>query len=186
MFRVAPSLVPLPIIDRQRTAFIGGRGLSSLKLINGPPRAGVPSGYCGGRRLGGVMFGDPKIIQIGFNKCGTVTLNEFFRANGLSTIHWDDGKFALQLIQRMARREDPFADYPKVTVFTDGSVSRADGFLFESFKHFDYIYDFHPDAYYILNTRDSHDWLISRSNHYDLAERHMRAHGFSSLEEVFG
>ena len=35
-----------------------------------------------------------KIFQIGFNRCGTGSLYNFFKENGFISIHWDSGEIA--------------------------------------------------------------------------------------------
>lgn len=40
-----------------------------------------------------------KIFQIGFNKCGAVSLHKFFLDNGLKSIHWDNGNLAKKSIR---------------------------------------------------------------------------------------
>lgn len=109
------------------------------------------------------MNSGPRIFQIGFNKCGTTSLHRFFLANGLASVHWENGEIALRFFARMARGEDPFADYPQAVAFTD--MIKVRGSLLEPYKHVDYIHRWYPDAYFILNTRNASDWIESRVKH---------------------
>ena len=106
-----------------------------------------------------------KIVQIGLNKCGTTSLHKFFLRNGIPSVHWDEGKLAKCLYERYSRGEDPLIDYPKITFFSDLECVLRDRKLVEAYKLFKYIYNWYPDAYYILNTRNVGAWLRSRSRH---------------------
>ena len=39
----------------------------------------------------------PKIIQIGFNKCGTQSLHAFYEMHGFKSIDWDSGNLAARI-----------------------------------------------------------------------------------------
>lgn len=107
----------------------------------------------------------PVIVQIGFNKCATRSIASFFALSGLNSVDWDRGLLARRAAKRMERGEDPFADYPDGMVFSD---MEDQGFFrptIEFYKQYAYILQHHPDAYFILNTRDKSDWLRSRVRH---------------------
>jgi hypothetical protein len=46
-----------------------------------------------------------KIFQIGFNKCGTSTIHHYLRANGVRSVHWDDGRLAQRMFANLADRK---------------------------------------------------------------------------------
>ena len=110
------------------------------------------------------MNGTRRIFQIGFNKCGTTTLHRFFQDNGLTSVHWENGAIAENFFCRAQRGEDPFADYPDVVAFTD-MIKLGDSVLLEPCKSIETIYRWHPDSYFILNTRNAFDWIESRVKH---------------------
>jgi len=137
--------------------------------------------------------GRKRIIQIGFNRCGTRTLHGFFLRNGISSVHWERGRIAKQFYARKAAGEDPFTDYNgsllrlrRHTValtdmqFLDGKV------LLEPFKDYEYIHRFYPDAYYILNTRDRESWVRSRILHGagNFLRRYQSYLGGAGVDEV--
>lgn len=114
----------------------------------------------------------PRIFQIGFHRCGTTSLHGFFLRNGIPSVHWDERRLALRFAARMARGEDPVADYPETIAFTD-MMSIGPERIIEPYKQFDYIRRHHPDAYFLLNTRDRERWIESRLNHiFPLAEQY--------------
>lgn len=104
------------------------------------------------------------IFQIGFNKCGTTSLHKFLIRSGIRSVHWERGKLAKCIMARMEAGEDPIADFPTTIGFTDMIALEA-GLLLEPYKRFDYLHNWHPDAIFILNTRDRENWILSRSSH---------------------
>ena len=42
---------------------------------------------------------EPHIFLIGFNKCGTTSFHNYFKANGISSVHWRSNTLALALYQ---------------------------------------------------------------------------------------
>ena len=39
----------------------------------------------------------PRIFLIGFNKCGTTSFHDYFKANGIASVHWRANTLALAL-----------------------------------------------------------------------------------------
>jgi hypothetical protein len=80
-----------------------------------------------------------KIFFIGFHKTGTGYYNSLFKKLGFRSLHhwiWTRGN------SLVLRRYD---------VFLDGCLHR-----------YETLYRKYPDAFYILNTRELTDWLVSR------------------------
>lgn len=105
-----------------------------------------------------------RVFQIGFNKCGTSSLHNFFLGNGIPSVHWQSGELAVRIHARMRQGEDPVLDYPGITAFTD-MIHLTHQVLIEPYKAIDIFYRWHPDAYYVLNTRNCSDWVESRVRH---------------------
>ena len=40
---------------------------------------------------------EPKIFQIGFNKCGTRSITQLFHDSNVRSIHWDEGRLAIKM-----------------------------------------------------------------------------------------
>jgi hypothetical protein len=128
----------------------------------------------------------PRIFQVGFNRCGTKSLADFFERNGLSSVHWKGGALAAAI--ELARREGrPLLHYvDDYDVYTDmemrdvpkvmsrlikGRILRRlskkldpekDRSPIYAFKYFRQLDDQYPRSKFILNTRDVDRWVASR------------------------
>ena len=47
----------------------------------------------------------PKIFLIGFNKCGTTSFHNYFKANQISSIHWRANTLALALKSNLKKKK---------------------------------------------------------------------------------
>jgi hypothetical protein len=107
-----------------------------------------------------------KIFQIGFNRCGTLSLKKFFTSNGVKSVHWrtQDGKnVCLSAMENLNNNRKMF-DGMDYTFYSDLEFVSSDKivYLYENFKTMDEQY---PDSKFILNTRDIDSWVNSRLNH---------------------
>ncbi|MBW3560800.1 MAG: hypothetical protein KY449_13775 [Proteobacteria bacterium] len=127
-----------------------------------------------------------KIFQIGFNKCGTRSLNHFFEKNGLLAVHWQGGRLALQIQSNVDEGRPALEGLPDAVFYSDLEGPKHHPKLIEAFKLFDRIYEAEPWAYFILNTRNIDKWIASRMNHNlgGYAQRHLRLLGLSSLVDL--
>jgi hypothetical protein len=118
----------------------------------------------GGRARGAATTVPVRIFQIGFNKCGTRTIDHFFGDNGFRTAHWKRGRLARAIYANLTNGRSLIAGFEEVEVFTDMEfVDKS--FAFEAFKLFPYLAAEFPDAVFILNTRNRDDWIRSRISH---------------------
>lgn len=106
-----------------------------------------------------------KVFQIGFSKCGTVTLANFFSSNGIPTIHHgSDGILPLTMYQNHQQNRPLISpEFNQYYVFTDLDLLQHEPQIsigMQLFKELDKQY---PDSKFILNTRDKTAWLKSRS-----------------------
>lgn len=130
-----------------------------------------------------------KIFQIGFNKTATRSLHWFFMDNNIPSIHWDGGRLARAMMYRIERGEDPCADYPDITVFTDMiALDEERNILIEVYKEFEALHRWYPDALFILNTRHVEDWIKSRMRHKkgDFLRRYMKIHNLPNADAAAG
>ena len=113
-----------------------------------------------------------KIFVIGFNKCGTRSFTELFERSGIGCVHWDNNLLAGYILKDIkeigAINLEKY--YPESNAFTDiiyinKSFNDGNVLIVEIFEIIDDIIRSYPDAYYIINTRNVEDWLISRFNH---------------------
>ena len=126
-----------------------------------------------------------KVFQIGFNKCGTSTIHHYLRSNGVSGVHWDDGRLAKRMFANLANGEDLLAGYEDFDAFTDMEYLDNDIFL-EGYKLFPYLAAQYPDAVFILNTREREGWINSRFRHGErtYAARHKAYYNVKSDDQL--
>ena len=148
----------------------------------------------------------PRIFVIGFNRCGTVSLHEFFKRSGLRSVHCDEGRLAVTMIGNALAGRRIIAGYECYDVFSDMYYACVHG-IFEANIYFREIVCQEPDAKFILNVRDIDSWIKSRAYWYyagmgpypsgndmecdppscrlELVESHMRHFGFTGPDQVF-
>lgn len=114
-----------------------------------------------------------KIFQIGFNRCGTRSIFQFFKkncTNNLKCLHWERGKLALEIYRNLKRGkkllEGPYSNhdvYTDMEAFLSFNNEKIVFFANLEYKLFDKQY---PDSKFILNTRNIKNWIASRKRHY--------------------
>lgn len=104
-----------------------------------------------------------KIFIIGYNRCATNSLNDFFRYQGLKGLHWCQGDRFLALETDLRKDDDAAmrAFLAGWTVFSDFTYLPADRFL-ETQGLFATYARICPEAYFIYNDRDVDKWIASR------------------------
>ena len=115
------------------------------------------------------------IFLIGFNKCGTTSFHDFFKANNLTSVHWRANTLAMCMYTNMKRRNIPLlSGLEDWTAYSDmicipGSPwgeSNSDSHpLIEGCRYFKELEQDYPDSLFILNTRNRDDWIKSRLRH---------------------
>jgi len=114
------------------------------------------------------MTAKPKVFAIGFNKTATTTIHKFFRDNGHDSIHYrlPDGRFLAGVVSTNVMSRRPIlASIDQHEVFSEFSYTEGTHFLEANYFYQD-LYEQYPDAYFLLNTRDTEGWVKSRSNHF--------------------
>lgn len=115
-----------------------------------------------------------KIFQIGFNKCGTVSLwNVFHNYSNINAIHWDSGYLAQKIYNNIYSDTNlPLDSYENYIYFGDMECFIKDGNdikYIQIYKDFFDILDInYSNSLFILNTRNIDNWIHSRLNHYFL------------------
>lgn len=105
-----------------------------------------------------------KVFQIGFNKCGTTTIANFFRKNGVPTIHHDDGILPYTIHDNYVNGLPlipPF--YQRIHIFTDMDLLYRDPQISVGLQYFKELDKQYPGSKFILNTRNKNAWLKSRA-----------------------
>ncbi|MPQ95494.1 sulfotransferase [Thioclava sp. JE_KL1] len=132
----------------------------------------------------------PRVVAIGFNKCGTRSLAELFRAADHPTVHHKirEGRPVPRRIGRVMRENlaagrKVFASAEDFTfycdlIYSDGTVT------WEGATAFREILRDYPDTILLLNFRDREGWIASRlkHGHGEFAKRELAARGLTDLE----
>lgn len=120
------------------------------------------------------MTNHPKIFLIGFNKCGTTSFHDYFKANEISSIHWRANTLAMTLKDNISKNKFLLDGIDMWTAYTDmicipgspwGKSNSDHGELIEGCRYFKFLHRDYPDALFILNTRDPFQWIRSRMKH---------------------
>lgn len=109
----------------------------------------------------------PRVIQIGFNRCGTLSFHEMMKGSGYNCLHWQDDeghRLAERLVTNISLGRAPFAGYEDVQVFTD-FAHLSGRLMIEGARYFRELHTAYPEAYFLFNTRDRGDWIASRAAH---------------------
>jgi len=158
------------------------------------------SGYYGVTIVGRlkIMADQPKIFLIGFNKCGTTSFHDYFKANGISSIHWRANTLAMTLKNNHDNNDSLLKGIDKWTAYTDmicipgtpwGKSNSDHSELIEGCRYFKHLHHDYPDALFILNTRDPFDWIHSRMKHdngqfADAYKNALGAYGITNRREL--
>lgn len=125
----------------------------------------------------------PKVIHIGFNKCGTRTFHHFFGRNGLPSVHWDKGRLGAAIQANMTTGRPAFSGYDEYVAFSDLTGPKRMP-VFDGNTYFEYIDKSYPDALFILITRPIEAWIKSRTEHKKFIQRYSRELGLNSADDV--
>ena len=100
-----------------------------------------------------------KVFQIGFNRCGTLSLCEFFNNNGHTAVHYneDDGLWNDWLSKNHKKGLSVCAKYDHIVLWTDIEFVQ---------RHFQLLAFQYPQSKFIYNIRPIDDWINSRLKFY--------------------
>ena len=116
----------------------------------------------------------PRIFLIGFNKCGTTSFHDYFKANGITSVHWRANTLAMALHRNQLADQPLLSGIEDWTAYTDmicipgtpWERSNSDAMpLIEGCRLFRELHRDYPEALFILNTRDPMQWVRSRLKH---------------------
>jgi hypothetical protein len=135
-----------------------------------------------------------KIFQIGFNKCGSVSLYQLFNlfvTPKIKCIHWDKGNLAKTIRLNILNNQNPLNSYEEYTYFGDLYYK-----LYKNNKPYRMIKpelniihildQYYPNSKYILNTRNMDTWIKSKSRWNPSGEInfYLEAYKLNSLYEL--
>lgn len=114
------------------------------------------------------MSDKPFVFIIGFNKCGTRTLHQFFQKNGFPSFHGDGGHLAIHMALNCIQGRRVFFGYDeKFRVFSDFNFLN-NKICIEANSFFRIMDKDYPNSFFIYNTRDVQKWITSRLKHVGL------------------
>ena len=111
-----------------------------------------------------------KIFQIGFNKCGTVSLWKIFNdflEEPINAIHWDKGLLAKTIYENLNTGKNLLVGYEHYSYFGDMQYqlwqdNKPKDMILPYLSMFQILDEQYPNSKFILNTRDMNNWLSSR------------------------
>jgi len=106
-----------------------------------------------------------KTFQIGFNRCGTLSLHKFFEKNGLKSIHWDNGKLAKTILVNYKNNRQLLTGYEQFDCFTDMEAVGATKSIYISEILLAELDQQYPESVFILNVRPVDRLIGSRLRH---------------------
>ncbi len=134
----------------------------------------------------------PRVVQIGFHKCGTRSLEQLFRGAGHPVVKYKlrrplrrSRNAALIMRQNLERGRKAFAGFEDQVFYAD-LIYQTESDSFEPIRHFREILRDYPDTLLLLNLRNREDWIRSRlkHSHGEFAQRVMRQRNIDSIEEL--
>lgn len=132
----------------------------------------------------------PRVVQIGFHKCGTRSLEQLFRGAGHPVVKYKlrrplrrSRNAGLLMRQNLEAGRKIFAGMEDHVFYAD-LIYQTESDAFEPIRCFREIMRDYPDTILLLNVRDREDWIRSRlkHGHGEFAQRVMRQRGIDSQE----
>lgn len=134
-----------------------------------------------------MRFQGPRVFIVGVNRCGTTSLHRFFERNGCVAVHWGGplrSENLVACIDENFRSGRPLlTGFEQYQVFSDFTFQTFDEHI-NCLDHFRELHAQYPDSVFILNTRSTDSWLISRLRFKNLVERAMASQGADLLTTV--
>lgn len=106
-----------------------------------------------------------KIFQIGFNKCGTTSINDFLNKNGINSVHYkyEEEEIAMLMINNYNHKRKLLTGLEQFSAFTDMESVNNNVFIY--LTHYKELDKQYPNSKFLLNIRNINDWIVSRLNH---------------------
>jgi hypothetical protein len=132
----------------------------------------------------------PRVVQIGFHKCGTRSLERLFQGAGHRIVKYKlrrpfrrSRNAGLLIRENLKAGRKVFAGMEDHTFYAD-LIYQTESESFEPIRCFREILRDYPDTILLLNVRKREDWIRSRLNHGhgEFARRVMRQRGLTSTE----
>jgi hypothetical protein len=126
-----------------------------------------------------------KLFFIGFNKTATTSLHELFTRNGYDSVHWMVGN--INLAEQMKKNKESghpiLSGVENFQIYSDLSFA-SETLIIEGNLYFRELHLDYPESWFVLNTRNTNSWILSRLRHPNLTERYLQAMDLSIPELV--
>lgn len=134
----------------------------------------------------------PRVVQIGFHKCGTRSFQQLFEGAGHPVVQhkvrrpWRPSRNAALVIRDNLRAGRKIFAGIEGYVLYAGLIHQTETDSFEPIRHFREMLRDYPDTILILNVRDREDWIRSRlkHGHGEFADRVMRQRGITDRDAL--
>jgi hypothetical protein len=111
-----------------------------------------------------------KVFQIGFNKCGTQSLTDFFSQNGYKSVHWGEGKWQEFFVENQSNNNLLCEGADDIVFWSDIRFVQ---------RQFQIFAEQYPTSKFIYNIRSLDKWLDSRDRQYTKhPDAFLKAFGF--------
>lgn len=136
----------------------------------------------------------PRVVAVGFNKCGTRAFAELFRKAGHPAVHHKvrdrfliPRRIGMVMRKNLSEGRKVFDSVDGYTFYCDLIISDGKD-VWDGATAFREILRDYPDSILILNLRDREAWIRSRMRHGhgEFAKREMAARGLSRVEDLTG
>jgi hypothetical protein len=107
----------------------------------------------------------PFVFLIGFNKSATRAFQAFFEDNGLPAVHWDQNRLTEKMLDNIEVGKRLLDGYDTVYRIFSDFISSTDKGRFEGNQFFRELDHDYPNSFFILNNRNTEDWIRSREQH---------------------
>lgn len=123
----------------------------------------------------------PFVIFLGFNKTATRSIHRLMQENGFPAVHWEGNQLGKQILTNRSKGDRLLRGFEDRRSFTDLNYV-SDSFFFEPNSLFREFKRDYPDAFFVLNNRDTEKWIESRMKHGGglFAKRHKRIRGLET------
>ena len=130
----------------------------------------------------------PYVFLIGFNKTATRSLDYLFSSNGFPSVHYDEGRLALRMLENLVNNKKIFDGYDNNFKVYSDMIFINDCIDVQCNKFFRIMDRDYPQSYFIYNKRDTEDWVQSRLRHREggrsFIEMSMNIYNTKDTDEV--
>lgn len=125
----------------------------------------------------------PKVFQIGFNRCGTRFLHQFLEQLGYRVVRWDRGRLATTMMENFKNGRRLLHGYDdRFNAFTDMEDYTSNVYAHMIFYRM--LDEQYPGSRFILNTRSMDVWLNKRMESKEYVQESMAYHRFHTIHDI--